>query len=175
MKPFDASQPELSVLFQDVVRASVRDDLGQEPPPEVERYLASLLVRFLHTDQIFAVRNAEGQRLVSVAEMIPEADVRLNAESFERERQVHQHIGDFLLFWSGLFPEFLRQLKLRHGADLICDYTLQGKESYYVVSTFDLPPHDREAPTFRHLSEQFEAYAHALRGVRGRLGGLGHA
>ena len=29
----------------------------------------------------------------------------------DREREVHQHIGDFTLFMAGLFPEYLRRLK----------------------------------------------------------------
>jgi hypothetical protein len=48
----------------------------------------------------------------------------------------------------------------------------QGKESYHVVSTFDIPPHDREAPTFRKLSREFEMYAYGLRSVSHRLGRL---
>lgn len=171
MQPFDSSQPTLNHLFLDIVRDAFRSEIGRECDPQIERYLVELLVRFLHTDQIFALKNAEGQRLITVGDMIPEGDVRLNADSFERERQVHRHIGDFLLFWNGVFPEFLKQLRVQHGADLICDYTRQGKESYHVVSTFDLPPHDGEAPTFRKLSDEFEMYAFALRGVRRQVGG----
>ena len=99
-------------------------------------------------------------------EMVAEGDIRLNADSFEREREVHKHIGDFILFWSGIYPEFLRHLKLHFGCDLICDYTRQGRESYYVVSTFDHAPYDREANTFRKLSSRFEEYTFCLRQVR---------
>lgn len=169
MQPFEEPRATIDHLFADVVREAFEAEIGRPCELEIEQYLVQLLVRFLHTDAIFALKNADGHRLISISEMIPEGDVRLNASSFERERQVHRHIGDFLLFWNGVYPEFLKQLKLCHGVDLICDYTRQGKESYHVVSTFDMPPHDQEAPTFRKLSEGFEMYAYALRGVRRQL------
>jgi hypothetical protein len=132
--------------------------------PKVDAYLTSLLVRFIHSDAVFAVRR-QGRKVESVIEMAAEADVRLNADSFERERQVHRHIGDFILFWSGLYPDYLRRLKLGSGLDLVCDYTSQGRESYHIVSTFDYPPFGEEAPTFRALSEGFAEYSLALADV----------
>jgi hypothetical protein len=97
--------------------------------------------------------------------MLAEGDVRLNADSFEREREVHKHIGDYILFWSGLNPHYLQRLKLDDGRELVCDYTRQGKQSYFVVSTFDYRPFDSEAPTFRKLSDGFEGLSAALRRV----------
>lgn len=149
--------PSLSQFFAEVVHRELPD-----ADPIVEAYIVDLLVRFMRTDQVFALRDSAGQRLMSIGEMLPEGDVSLNANSFERERQVHQHIGDFLLFWSGLFPEYL--------GSSVTDSALQGKESYHVVSTFDLPPHEHEAPTFKRLSEDFEDYRFALRGVRREIG-----
>jgi len=40
-----------------------------------------------------------------------ESEVLLQAQSIDRERDVHRHIGDFTLFMAGLFPEYLRRLK----------------------------------------------------------------
>lgn len=159
----------LFALFQELVHDSMSEELGRSNEAQVEEYLTGLLVAFLHTDRIFSIRDRYGRRLISVAEMVSEADVLLNADSFERERQVHKHIGDFILFWSGVYPEFLRHLRFQLGADPMCDYQQQGRESYYVVSTFDHKPYDEEAPIFRQLSEDFEEYAACLRFVRHHL------
>ena len=132
----------------------------------VQNYLSHLLVKFVHTDEIFAIRDKDGRQVLSVAEMAVHGDIRQEADSFQREREVHRHIGDFILFWSGVYPEFLRQLKLRFGSDLLCDYQRQGAESYYVVSTHDYKPFDAEAPLFTELSSKFEDYSEAL----GRVG-----
>jgi hypothetical protein len=154
-------------------RTTVHEAVAREAPgralEDVEDYLTSLLVSFLRTDRIFAIKDAAGRPLRSVYEMLAEGDVRLNAPTFEREREVHKHIGDYILFWSGFNPQFLSRLKLDDGRDLLCDYTRQGQQSYWVVSTFDYQPFDQEAPTFRKLSDAFEPLTAALAHVRSRL------
>ncbi|MGV3618093.1 MAG: hypothetical protein ACO1SV_22435 [Fimbriimonas sp.] len=156
--------------------ASLRDTLdGRMGIPHSEPlvdYLSEMLVRFLHFDGIYAVRDAHGRPVTSVAEMTVEGDVRLNADSFERERAVHQHIGDFLLFWSGVFPEFLPQIKAPVGKDALLDPIRQGQMSYYVVSTFDHGRYADEAPTFRRLSEEFDLCRASLYSLRNTFDGL---
>lgn len=166
MKPVDPGHP-LYGLFGELVSDAL---VGRRLPtePKVGSYLTDLLVRFIHSDEVFAVRRG-GRPVESVIEMAAEGDVRLNAESFERERQVHRHIGDYILFWGGLYPDYLRRLRLGTGLDLVCDYTSQGRESYYIVSTFDYPPYGAEAPTFRLLSEGFPDYSVALADVAEHL------
>ena len=152
-------------LVADAVGATVRSP-GEDDTVD---YLAGLLVAFSRTDGVFAIRDAEGRRLTSVYEMLAEGDVRLNADSFDREREVHKHIGDYILFWSGINPDFLRRLRLDDGRDLVCDYTVQGRASYHVVSTFEHPPYSSEAPTFRKLSDGFDGFTAALSEVRRHL------
>ena len=43
---------------------------------------------------------------------------------------------------------------------------MQGKRSYYLASTFDEKPYDREAPILRRLSEEFELCTFGLSRVR---------
>jgi hypothetical protein len=162
MKPVDPGHP-LYGLFTELVGESLAER-HLPADPGVDAYLVDLLVRFLHSDQVFAVQR-EGRPVLSVIELTAEADVRLNAASFERERQVHRHIGDTILFWGSLYPDFLRRLKLGEGFDVVCDYSSQGRESYYIVSTFDYPPFGEEAPTFKRLSEGFADYSIALSDV----------
>ncbi|AIE85570.1 hypothetical protein [Fimbriimonas ginsengisoli] len=139
---------------------------------EVERYLAEMLVRFIHQDGIYSIRDAYGARVESVAEMVAEGDVRLKADSFAREREVHRHIGDFLLFWSGVFPEFLPRMKSPTGMDALLDPIRQGQFSYYVASTFDHGDYAEDAPVFRRLSQEFEGYRIGLSLVRDRFEGF---
>jgi hypothetical protein len=146
--------------------------LGLDPAEDVERYLVDMLTGFLHEDAIYRIRDSAGRRVDSVVEMLAEGDVRLNADSFEREREVHKHVGDFLLFWSGVFPEFLKQLKAPHGRDALVHVVEQGKLSYYVASTFSHEPYSDEAKTFQKLSLQFEAYQQGLSLVRASFEGF---
>lgn len=152
-------------VFRDALHASLFDSMGLKDEA-IERYLQGLLVEFLSFDGIYKIRDASGRRVRSVSEMVEEGDIRLNATSFGREREVHKHLGDFLLFWSGMFPEELRHLP---APDRVIDCEKQGKYSYYVVSTFDHKPYDEEAPVFRCLSENFEAFRLGLSMVRKTL------
>lgn len=156
--------------------ASLHDTLdsrmGVSDAEPLVDYLSEMLVRFMHVDGLYAIRDIYGHHVTSVAEMMEEGDVRLRANSFERERDVHRHLGDFLLFWSGVFPEFLRQLKAPTGKDALLDPIRQGQMSYYVVSTFDYGRYADEAPTFRRLSDEFDLCRESLSALRGSFNGL---
>jgi hypothetical protein len=156
----------LRMFFVDALHESLNHRLGIDEGEDVKEYLVSMLLRFLHNDAIYDIRNAQGRRIESVTEMAAEGDVRLNADSFQREREVHKHIGDFLLFWSGLYPEFLQYLKAPTSKDAIVNVVEQGRFSYHVASTFEYPPFEQEAETFKKLSENFVEYQYGLRLVR---------
>jgi hypothetical protein len=87
---------------------------------------------------LYRLRDLNGRPLQEVAEMLYYADVRLGAQSFYQERKVHRHIGDFTLFWTGVFPEALPKLRASLRKDHLIDYVKQGKESYRLVSLFDI-------------------------------------
>ncbi|MFI5387005.1 MAG: hypothetical protein ACHQ50_12900 [Fimbriimonadales bacterium] len=162
----------LRAFLGDTLRESLNTRLGIDEGEDVREYLVGMLIRFLHNDAIYDIRNAQGRRVESVTEMVAEGDIRLNADSFEREREVHKHIGDFLLFWSGVFPEFLQYLKAPTSRDVILDVVEQGRFSYHVASTFEYPPHQQEAETFKKLSARFVEYQYGLRLVRASFDGF---
>jgi hypothetical protein len=72
-------------------------------------------------------------------------------------------VGDFTLFWTGVYPEALARLQARSSADHLIDFQRQGKRSYYLASMLEAGD---EAPILRRLSEQFELCAFGLLRVR---------
>jgi len=86
------------------------DLVGKELPGdhEVAAYVANLLIDFLHVDHLYRIRNSRGKRLEEVGEMLVESNPVLDARSFEREREVRKHIGDYTLFLTGMFSEWIR-------------------------------------------------------------------
>ena len=155
----------LRLLFAEQVHDQVVKHVQSSGLPQVEDYLVDLLLSFIHTERIFAVRDSVGKPISSVYEMLAEADVRLNADSFDRERAVHKHIGDYILFWSGVYPDFLNKLKLQPGWDLACNYMEQGRNSYHLVSTFDHPPYTADSALFKTMSEIYPACSFVLKQV----------
>ena len=158
-------QPDhpLRRLFSGLTEHTFMAALGVADP-NLTDYLSLLLSRFLHFDAIYRLRNTAGRRLEEVAEMVIEAE-GLPPEGRTR-REVHRHIGDFTLFWTGVYPEALRRLRSAATRDHFIDYCAQGKRSYYIASTFDEPPYRDEAPVLRRLSEEFELCAYGLSQVR---------
>ena len=100
----------LTRLFASLTEENFAGHLGW-PDGEVIGYLTDVLTDFVHVDRLFKIRNAQGRRVEEVAEMLAEGDLLHRAESIDREREVHRHIGDYTLFMTGIFPEYLRRLK----------------------------------------------------------------
>ena len=151
----------LQRLFAASIEHVFQTDLGIADPPLTD-YLAELLCRFVRLDAIHGIRDAEGKRLDEVAQMLMEAECR----SAGPQREVYRHIGDFTLFWSGLFPEALTSRKAARRQDHLLDYCEQGKRSYYLASTFREGRFAEDAPLLRRLSEEFELCGIGLNRVR---------
>src|SRR5439155_27332708 len=113
---------------------------------------------------LFRLRSVRGRRREEVVDMVIEAEA-LPAEGRTR-REFHRHIGDFTLFWTGVYPEALRHLRSVLSKDHFVDYCEQGKRGYYFASTFAGEPYREEAPVLRRLSEEFELVAYGLNQVR---------
>src|SRR5690349_20166379 len=109
--------PESSPLqrfFKEVVERNY-DEVGVRSS-EVHAYVANLLAEFCETETLYKIISAEGRRLCDLGEMLLESDpVYGPAPSFDRERQVRKHIGDYSLFFTGMFPEGLNQYRLRRS------------------------------------------------------------
>ena len=136
--------------------------LGVADPPLVD-YLSGLMLRFARLDSVHRVRNLAGRPAVEVADMLSEAESRVGLA----RRDVHRHIGDVTLFWTGVYPESLPKLRAVEKKDFFVDYCNQGKRAYYIASTIQT---DREEDTpndiLQRLSFQFELCAYGLGEVR---------
>ena len=161
--PISHNHP-LRRLFADLVAKELRSDR------EVTTYVGDLLIDFVQADHLYRIRNAHGKRLEEVGEMLVESNPLLEARSFDREREVRKHIGDYTLFLTGMFPEYVATLPRRGlRLDSLIDYVKVGKESYRIVGAFDQFEYRRMAQLFRRLAEQFEYCVHGLNRVKNDL------
>jgi hypothetical protein len=157
----------LARLFAELVWRHFFGDM-QLHAPDVANYVSELLTDFAHIDNLYRIRNARGQPLEDVGEMLVESNPRLEARSFAREREVRKHIGDYTLFMAGIFPESVtlarrhRQMRL----DAFVDYIQAGKESYALVGSFDQFEYRDEASVFRRMAENFELCVFGLNLVK---------
>ena len=165
----------LQGLFTELVHDHFDHDIGIHDP-ELQDYIANVLSEFCEVEQLYKVRNAGGRPLGDVGEMLLEADpIYGPAPSFDRERQVRKHIGDYVLFFSGMFPESINHYRLRRQRlENFIDFIKAGKESYFIVSRFDQFEYARLAPLFAKLSKEFESCVYALNLVKSDLDEMQH-
>jgi hypothetical protein len=135
--------------------------LGMADPSLVD-YLAGLLTRFVHADAIYSVRNLAGRRVSEVADMLAEAEARVG----DARRAVHRHIGDYTLFWTGVYPEALPRLQAEDRKDFFFDYCELGKRAYYIASTIRTDDNDQESEVLERLSHDFELCQRGLSELR---------
>lgn len=138
--------------------------VGIADPPLVD-YVSELLIRFVHTDRVFGLRGPTGRRLDQVSDMLTEAEARQG----EAKRHVHRHIGDFTLFWKGVFPEHVERVRRLGGKDSLLDFRLLGKRSYFLASTIPTRKEVAPTPVLKRLSDEFDMCVYALGEVRSQL------
>jgi hypothetical protein len=147
-------------LFRGLTESTFLSELGIGDPSLVG-YVANLLVRFVPSQALWRVRDERGKPIVEVTRMLAEAEA---AADDQRKSECHRHVGDYTLFWTGVYPEALARLQSALSPDSLIRYQEQGKRSYYLAST--LGPAEVRGDVLRRLSDQFEACAFGLSRVR---------
>ena len=148
--------------FAGIAECVFQSQLGVVDPPMVD-YVSRLLIRFVRSESIHKVRSLTGKPVTEVTEMLVEANARVGTA----RRSVHRHIGDFTLFWAGVYPEALREMQSPSKKDHVIDYCTQGKRAYLIASTIEAESeNEAPAPILESLSQQFELCAYGLREIR---------
>lgn len=155
------SDHPLKRLFSGTVHHAFYVDMGM-CDPQIADYLTDLLSQFIHIDELYPFRDAAGRRLEDLAAMLVEARVATPLSSADRNRILHRHIGDFALFWTGLFPEGLRRMQPVGLSDQLNGYMSQGKRSYAIASELTDPHAQPPAGVLKRLSDHFEFCVHGL-------------
>jgi hypothetical protein len=165
----------LKQLFTELVGRHYAEAIGIRDP-QVVGYVAHLLSEFCDAEQLFKIRSVAGRPLNDVGEMLLESDpIYGPAPSFDRERQVRKHIGDYTLFFAGMFPESINHYRLRRQRlESFVDWMKAGKESYYIVSKFEIFEYAKVAPLFSQLSQKFEECVYGLNMVKNELAEMQH-
>jgi hypothetical protein len=149
-------------LFAGYTEYTFQQTFGVADPPLVD-YLSGLLSRYVTSDAAVRLKDACGRPIDEVADLVAEV---AELPPGRTARELHRQIGDFALFWTGVYPEWLRKMRSRAQIDYFVDYCRQGKRSYFLASQLDAADHESETAVLRRLSEQFELCAFGLTKVR---------
>ncbi len=164
MTPTLGAGHPLRRLFDGLVEQVFLVDLGIGDPG-LTSYVGEMLAEFVHMDHIYRLRTVDNQVIRELSRMEAEADLGGELDETRRRRLINKYIGDFTLFWAGVYPENLRPA--RHGGiDLLEVYLRQGKRSYGIASELTAAREHPPASVLYQLSEQFEYCVHGLHLVR---------
>ena len=148
-------------FFRGLAESIFQTELGVVDVNLVD-YIGDLLMRFVRNDAIYGVRRSTGQPATAVFEMLCEAEARVGLA----RRAVHRHIGDFTLFWSGMYPEALRRHPSPRKADEFLEYCDHGKRAYAIAAEIEAGEDRPSGEVLQRLSMDFEMCAFGLREVR---------
>lgn len=164
------AHPLESFFFHEV--SSIFDGKLGLNNPELSGYVSRVLCHFSEDQNLLLTRGGHGHSIEDLVGMMRAADpVHGTAPSFDAERSMRKYVGDYCLFVAGMVPEAIdTDQDKRSRRPTLGELIRAGKESYYVVSQFNVFEYRREAPLFAQLTEQFERYVLGLALVREELG-----
>jgi hypothetical protein len=152
---FSARDPaDLDRFFRGLAEHAFHGQLGVVDPPLVE-YVSTLLVRFIR---------AEGLRPLPATDAVAGGEVvrmlgRVPKASSDAAVDDYRQIGDYTLFWTGLYPEALRRVQQ-------IDYRLAGKRAYWIASTLEPEDAADERLLLERLSHEYDICVAGLAEVR---------
>ena len=131
----------------------------QWQPGEVLPYLADRLTYFARTEHLYRIKSLPEWNMETVVETLLELE-RAKQEKPEfgnsEEALVRRHIGDFTLFMTGIFREYVTHLGIMDF------YILEGTRNYRRVFELTKSELGEQAGVFIRLSQDFERYSGAL-------------
>jgi hypothetical protein len=159
----------LEPFFQQAVRSTYEGKLGLHDPG-MTGYVAHLLCEFSEADKLYKIRDEKGRPIEELEAMLRAADpINGTASSFDAERAMRKYIGDYALFVGGMYPESNVPGARRGPHPSLGELIRAGKESYFIVSQFNIFEYEQEAPLFARLSDGFERCIIGLSLVREEL------
>lgn len=157
----------LESVLHAVVREAYETKLGRKDQ-EITNYLVRLLCEFSAPGNLYQLWNEHGEPIEDLSGMQRAADpVFGSAASFDAERRARKYIGDYALFATGMCHEILKPKSDDENAGpTITQLVAVGKESYFIVSQFNVFEYEKEAPFFGRLAREFEHCVLSLAMVR---------
>jgi hypothetical protein len=152
---------DIDRFFRGLTEHAFHARLGVVDPPLVE-YVSLLLVRFIRNDEIHAIPRRVPALLDDVTDMLS----AVQQAPVEAAREEYRHIGDYTLFWSGLYPEALRRFQHPTRQDHLLDYRAAGKQAYWIASTLEPADAADERDLLARLSHDYDLCVEGLAEVR---------
>src|SRR5947208_2612085 len=137
------------VAVRHALRAAAVDDR------ELADYLAALLLEFGDHDRHMRIRRADDESysyLVDIVEDLTGLD-----DAGERGLLLRVHLGNYSLWFAGLFPDYIEARRTRKGGPDLPYYDEVGRQGYRLASEHRLAERFGVASIYRSAAERFPA------------------
>lgn len=130
---------------------------------DVSNYLANMLAAFAQTSRLYKMEKDDEKQYRYIIDMIEEIQRSDSARRF----YIYCHIGNYTLFFTGMFPEYIEH-KFKYKKTLIDSryYVDFGKTYFGLASEHDMARRHELDDTLHSLSEGFEIITKLLRYLR---------
>jgi hypothetical protein len=155
--------PSESLFFYVLVRHTLRRS-GLEDR-DLADYLAAVLLEFGQRDRAFRIGWNDDQRHRYLVDILAD----LEATEGDRRFRVMVHLGNYALWLSGLFPDYIAARRLRKAGPDVSYYDALGSRGFGLASDHALAAQYGLGSVLRLAADRFSALRSALNGVSDRV------
>ena len=155
--------PSQALFFYVVVRHALRAASIEDR--DLADYLSALLLEFGQRDRAWRVDWNDDQRHRYLVDILTD----LEATVGDRRFKVMVHLGNYALWLSGLFPDYIAARRLRKAGPDVSYYDALGSRGFGLASDHVLAEEYGLETVLRIAAERFPALRSALNGVSDRL------
>ena len=146
-----------------VVRHALRH--AGEDDRAIADYVASVLVQFGMRDRAHRVAPSDDQRYDTLAGLVGDVD----DPDARRAFLVRAHLGNYALWLSGIFPDYIEYRRWRKGGPELDYYEELGARGYRLAAGHRLADEHGLAPLYARAAARFPHLRRALNEVSDRL------
>jgi hypothetical protein len=151
-------------LFSYVMVRHALQRLGEEDR-RLADYVAAVLMHFGMRDNAHRIGASDDQLYDSLAALVADVDDPDGRRSF----LVRTHLGDYALWLSGLFPDYIEHRRWRRGGPDLDYYEEMGRRGYQLAAGHRLADDHGLATLFATAAERFGLLRAALNDVSDAL------
>jgi len=158
-----ASRASLPMFVYVVIRHSLRA-LG-EPERAVADYVASVVVHFADHDRAWRVAVHDDATYDTLTALLADTEHGDSKRTF----LVRQHLANYALWLSGLFPDHVMLRKWRRGGPDLSFYDEMGRQGFLLAAEHGMAGSTGLRPVFARAAGEFPLIRQALNRVSDRL------
>jgi hypothetical protein len=160
---FERLLPSEALFFYVVVRHALRTSGLNDR--EVADYLSAVLLEFGQRDRAWRVDWNDDQRHRYLVDILSDLDATVG----DRRFKVMVHLGNYALWLSGLFPDYIAARRIRKAGPDVAYYEALGSRGFGLASDHALAEEYGLDAVLRTAAERFPALRTALNAVSDRL------